>query len=198
MKAQIEKKWDSFLVSISISLFMSYHAYKILFKIWQDEIQAGIFTLILFIIVQRISSISTKSKKLWSGFVVFLVLFVELLLPVFGAFDEYRSSITIDQKKIIIAKHLIKSVTPPQNEKEKKYLYDMVPMLIHRLQEGFESVCYNPFDANQLMSELESVQMEVLRGQVPQHVDATPEEGDAVDNLLDAISKDIRLQSETH
>ncbi len=96
------------------------------------------------------------------------------------------------QKQVIIAKHLIKSVTPPQNEKEKKYLYDMVPMLIHRLQEGFESISYNPFDANQLMSELEAVQMEVLRGQVPQHVDAAPAESDAVDNLLDAISKDIR------
>ena len=96
------------------------------------------------------------------------------------------------QKNVIIAKHLIKSVTPPQNEKEKKYLYDMVPMLIQRLQEGFESISYNPFDANQLMSELEAVQMEVLRGQVPQHVEAEPEKNDAVDNLLDAISKDIR------
>ncbi|PCJ34123.1 MAG: hypothetical protein COA99_14940 [Moraxellaceae bacterium] len=95
------------------------------------------------------------------------------------------------QKKVIIARHLIKSVTPPANDKERKYLYEMVPMLLGRLREGFESISFNPFEASELITALEAVQMEVLSGQLPQHIDKEPEDNDAVDNLLDAIAKDI-------
>jgi len=96
------------------------------------------------------------------------------------------------QKKVMVARHLIKSVTSPGNKNERKFLYDMIPTLLKRLQEGFDSISYNPFDANEMLTALEAAQMEVLREKTAESLEREETgSSEAVDSLLEAISNDI-------
>ncbi len=96
------------------------------------------------------------------------------------------------QKKVMVARHLIKSVTPPENKNERKFLYDMIPTLLKRLREGFDSISYNPFDANEMLMALELAQMKVLREKAPESLEREEQgSSEAVDSLLEAISNDI-------
>ncbi|OUS31650.1 hypothetical protein A9Q99_03515 [Gammaproteobacteria bacterium 45_16_T64] len=95
------------------------------------------------------------------------------------------------QKKVMVVNHLIRSVTTPENENERKYLYDMEPMLLKRLREGFDSISFNPFEANELITALEAVQREVLTQNAASNNGDVADDTDAIDSLLEAISQDI-------
>lgn len=86
--------------------------------------------------------------------------------------------------------HLLLSVTPPASEAERKKLFNVVPVLLKNLRQGLNTVSFNPFETGEIFAELEQVQMQILRGETPEHVeDRTPDPAQA---LVAAVSEDMR------
>lgn len=71
--------------------------------------------------------------------------------------DEWLSTVNTAQL-------LVWSLTVPMDKDNRQRLLKVVPELLQRLREGFESISFNPFDATQLFKQLESLHLARLRG----------------------------------
>jgi hypothetical protein len=91
--------------------------------------------------------------------------------------------------------HLLLSVTPPANDAERKKLFNIVPVLLKNLRQGLNTVSFNPFEMGEMFTELEQVQMQILRGETPEHVeDKTP---DPAKDLVKAVTQDMERMGAT-
>ena len=85
--------------------------------------------------------------------------------------------------------HLLFSVQPPEDELSRKKLFNVVPVLLKNLRQGLNTVSYNPFELGEMLTQLEQVQMQILRGETPDHL-----EDKAVDpakELVQAVTQDM-------
>ena len=71
--------------------------------------------------------------------------------------DEWLSTVNTAQL-------LVWSLTVPMDKDNRQRLLKVVPELLQKLREGFESISFNPFDATQLFKQLESLHLARLRG----------------------------------
>lgn len=86
--------------------------------------------------------------------------------------------------------HLLLSVTPPASDAERKKLFNVVPVLLKNLRQGLNTISFNPFEMGEMFAELEQVQMQILRGETPEHVeDKTPDPARA---LVAAVTEDMQ------
>ncbi len=85
--------------------------------------------------------------------------------------------------------HLLLSVTPPKDDISRKKLFNIVPILLKNLRQGLNSVSFNPFEMGELFTELEQVQMKILRGEMPEHLGNGP--ADPAQDLVAAVSEDM-------
>lgn len=91
--------------------------------------------------------------------------------------------------------HLLLSVTPPANEADRKKLFNVVPMLLKNLRQGLNSISFNPFDMGEMFTELEQVQMQILRGETPDH--AGEKSADPAKALVAAVTEDMERMGAT-
>ncbi|RLP53680.1 MAG: DUF1631 domain-containing protein [Ketobacter sp.] len=85
--------------------------------------------------------------------------------------------------------HLLFSVTPPRDEIARKKLFNVVPVLLKNLRQGLNSVSFNPFEMGEMLTELEQVQMQILRGETPGHLD--DRRVDPAKDLVAAVTEDM-------
>ncbi|HVL02724.1 MAG TPA: DUF1631 family protein, partial [Dongiaceae bacterium] len=85
--------------------------------------------------------------------------------------------------------HLLLSVTPPAGEAERKKLFNVVPVLLKNLRQGLNSISFNPFELGEMFAELEQVQMQILRGETPEHVEE--KNPDPARALVAAVTEDM-------
>jgi hypothetical protein len=84
--------------------------------------------------------------------------------------------------------HLLLSVTPTQDDAARKKLFNIVPILLKNLRQGLNSVSFNPFEMGEMLTELEQLQMQVLRGETPEHLD---DRKDPAKDLVAAVTEDM-------
>lgn len=87
---------------------------------------------------------------------------------------------------------LIKSVSPIENEADRKNLFNMVPGLLKMLRGGFAAISLNPFEMGEMLKELEQIQMEVMRGSKPDYLEDIEQAKEPSDRLLEAVSRDMQ------
>lgn len=85
--------------------------------------------------------------------------------------------------------HLLLSVKPCSGEADRKRLFNVVPVLLKNLRQGLNSISFNPFEMGELLTELEQVQMQILRGETPEH--AGEKQNDPAKALVAAVTEDI-------
>lgn len=85
--------------------------------------------------------------------------------------------------------HLLLSVTPPAGEADRKKLFNVVPLLLKNLRQGLNSISFNPFEMGEMITELEQVQMQILRGETPDH--AGEKQHDPGKALVAAVTEDM-------
>lgn len=85
--------------------------------------------------------------------------------------------------------HLLLSVTPPAGEADRKKLFNIVPLLLKNLRQGLNSISFNPFEMGEMITELEQVQMQILRGETPDH--AGEKQHDPGKALVAAVTEDM-------
>ena len=85
--------------------------------------------------------------------------------------------------------HLLLSVTPPASDAERKKLFNIVPLLLKNLRQGLNSISFNPFEMGEMFTELEQVQMQILRGETPGHLDNRI--ADPAKDLVAAVTQDM-------
>lgn len=96
------------------------------------------------------------------------------------------------------ANDLIASVTPAVDAKQREKLYSTLPILDKALKLGFKTISYNPFEMGELLSDLDVVQKQVLREEVPEHLQEPELPSEPTDQLLAAVSRDMaELAQET-
>ena len=101
------------------------------------------------------------------------------------------------QSGLRVVDMLIASVSHVEDEVEKKKLFATVPALLKNLRAGFTTISLNPFEMGQMLSELEQIQMQVLRGEKPDYLaDVEDCQKEPMDSLLDAVAKDMAVQSQ--
>ncbi len=86
--------------------------------------------------------------------------------------------------------HLLFSVTPPRDEEARKKLFNVVPVLLKNLRQGLNTVSFNPFDMGEMLSQLEQMQMQILRGETPDHLDDKSK--DPAKELVAAVTEDMK------
>ncbi|MCG8672381.1 MAG: DUF1631 domain-containing protein [Pseudomonadales bacterium] len=91
---------------------------------------------------------------------------------------------------------LISSVSPVQNEVDKKTLFNIVPALLKSLRAGFSTISLNPFETGELLNDLEQIQMQVLRGEKPEYMHDIDKGEEPTDKLLDAVAKDMAPEAD--
>ncbi len=84
--------------------------------------------------------------------------------------------------------HLLLSVAPTEDEAARKKLFNIVPILLKNLRQGLNSVSFNPFEMGEMLTELEQLQMQVLRGETPEHLDDSK---DPAKDLVAAVTEDM-------
>lgn len=85
--------------------------------------------------------------------------------------------------------HLLLSVQPSASDVERKRLFNVVPVLQKNLRQGLNSISFNPFEMGELLTELEQVQMQILRGETPDH--AGEKATDPAKALVAAVTEDM-------
>lgn len=85
--------------------------------------------------------------------------------------------------------HLLFSVTPPKDETSRKKLFNVVPVLLKNLRQGLNTVSFNPFEMGEMLTELEQVQMQILRGETPDHLEDDAK--DPAKELVAAVTQDM-------
>lgn len=85
--------------------------------------------------------------------------------------------------------HLLLSVTPPASDAERKKLFNVVPVLLKNLRQGLNTISFNPFEMGEMFAELEQVQMQILRGETPEHVEDRSQ--DPARDLVAAVTQDM-------
>ncbi|MAR89934.1 MAG: thymidine phosphorylase [Pseudomonadales bacterium] len=85
--------------------------------------------------------------------------------------------------------HLLLSVTPVADDAARKRLFNIVPILLKNLRQGLNSVSFNPFEMGEMLTELEQLQMQVLRGDTPEQVNGHG--GDPAKDLVAAVTEDM-------
>lgn len=85
--------------------------------------------------------------------------------------------------------HLLLSVTPPAGDAERKKLFNVVPVLLKNLRQGLNTISFNPFEMGEMFAELEQVQMQILRGETPEHVEDRSQ--DPARDLVAAVTQDM-------
>ena len=84
--------------------------------------------------------------------------------------------------------HLLLSVAPTEDDAARKKLFNIVPILLKNLRQGLNSVSFNPFEMGEMLTELEQLQMQVLRGETPEHLDNSK---DPAKDLVAAVTEDM-------
>ncbi|MBA55746.1 MAG: thymidine phosphorylase [Pseudomonadales bacterium] len=84
--------------------------------------------------------------------------------------------------------HLLLSVAPTEDDAARKKLFNIVPILLKNLRQGLNSVSFNPFEMGEMLTELEQLQMQVLRGETPEHLD---DRKDPAKDLVAAVTEDM-------
>lgn len=84
--------------------------------------------------------------------------------------------------------HLLLSVAPTEDDAARKKLFNIVPILLKNLRQGLNSVSFNPFEMGEMLTELEQLQMQVLRGETPEHLDNRK---DPAKDLVAAVTEDM-------
>ncbi|AUM14113.1 DUF1631 domain-containing protein [Ketobacter alkanivorans] len=85
--------------------------------------------------------------------------------------------------------HLLLSVTPTADAAARKRLFNIVPILLKNLRQGLNSVSFNPFEMGEMLTELEQLQMQVLRGEAPGQLDG--DRKDPAKDLVAAVTEDM-------
>ena len=67
------------------------------------------------------------------------------------------------QRDCQIVDDLIWSVTVPMDSEAKTQLMDLLPDLLQRLRQGFESISFNPFEMNRMLQQLEKDHLNRMR-----------------------------------
>ncbi len=107
------------------------------------------------------------------------VLFLNLLKH--GAdSDEWRDA-------CFVVEQLVWSVTASLDSEGRSKLMSLLPTLLPRLREGFETISYNPFEMNNLLNQLEKEHLRQLRS-VSKAVEPTPKGGDGTDVVTGSTS----------
>lgn len=70
--------------------------------------------------------------------------------------DEWRDSCQVVEQ-------IVWSVTTEFDADDRSKLMSLLPLLLPRLREGFETISYNPFEMNKLLTELEQEHLRLLR-----------------------------------
>jgi hypothetical protein len=91
--------------------------------------------------------------------------------------------------------HLLLSVTPTQDQASRKKLFNIVPILLKNLRQGLNTVSFNPFDMGEMLTQLEQVQMQVLRGETPDHLEDNSI--DPAKDLVAAVTQDMERMGAT-
>lgn len=89
------------------------------------------------------------------------------------------------------ANDLIASVTPAVDAKQREKLYSTLPILDKALKLGFKTISFNPFEMGELLSDLDVVQKQVLREEMPEHLQEPELPSEPTDQLLAAVSRDM-------
>ena len=90
--------------------------------------------------------------------------------------------------------HLLLSVAPTEDDAARKKLFNIVPILLKNLRQGLNSVSFNPFEMGEMLTELEQLQMQVLRGETPEHLD---DRKDPAKDLVAAVTEDMERMGAT-
>lgn len=90
--------------------------------------------------------------------------------------------------------HLLLSVAPTEDDTARKKLFNIVPILLKNLRQGLNSVSFNPFEMGEMLTELEQLQMQVLRGETPEHLD---DRKDPAKDLVAAVTEDMERMGAT-
>lgn len=85
--------------------------------------------------------------------------------------------------------HLLLSVRPPKDDITRKKLFNIVPILLKNLRQGLNSVSFNPFEMGQMFTELEQIQMQIMRGET--RIEDLPDIEDPATELVAAVSEDM-------
>lgn len=92
------------------------------------------------------------------------------------------------QTALGVVDRLLASVTPARDPQHLKQLFADFPALSRDLRAGFDAMSFNTFKASELMSELESTQVQVLQGKTPDYLAAEPVLADPVQPAEEAAT----------
>jgi len=91
--------------------------------------------------------------------------------------------------------HLLLSLEPANDEAGRQKLFNIVPVLQKNLRQGLNSVSFNPFEMGEMLGELEQLQMQVLSGETPEHLDDNF--ADPAKDLVAAVTEDMERMGAT-